>query len=244
MNLILVGRVQLSNYNLNSYNNVELRIRDTKNAFLELVKKKHFTKIIIADSSNVEIFTSKEILEIEEKYQIKIEQQVYFSKDHIDKNGGIKSASELVNIHKVLSDSKLLLGSDSFYKITPRYDIVNLKHIIEMSSDYSNFYFDFHFPPFSKIQKILVTSIFKESVNKIITLNLEDCLNFLDEPNGIYIEHLMFDLLRKSKRKYLKCEFPIINTISGTTGVQSSMNYFGIRDFFSKMGLMAFTTID
>lgn len=241
MNLVLVGRVNLSNYKLNSYNNFDLRLKDTRDSFIELLNYKIFKKIILADSSNVEIFNVNEIIQLEEKYEIKIEQQIYHLDDVYDKNGGIKSSSELVNLAMVLNNTSLLTSEDSFYKITPRYNIENLIQIIEISSEHPNFYFDFHFILFSKLKRIVVTSLFKEKVSFIKKLDIEKCLNFLDENNGVYIEHLFYELRIKYKRKYLSCPFPVINTIAGTTGKKSKMNYFKIRNIASIIGIMAFT---
>jgi len=241
MNLVLIGRVNLSNYKLNSYNNFDLRLKDTRESFLEILSLKIFKKIIIADSSNVEIFSVNEIIQLQEKYEINIEQQIYHLDDVYDRNDGIKSSSELVNLVKVLKNTSLLTKEDSFYKITPRYNIENLKEIIKISSAFPNFYFDFHFIPFTKWKRIVVTSIFKEEVSFIKNLDIEKCLNFLDENNGVYIEHLFYELRIKYKRKYLCCPFPVINTIAGTSGKKSKMNYFKIRNIASIIGIMAFT---
>ena len=241
MNLVLVGRVDLSNYKLNSYNNFDLRLKDTRDSFLNLIKYNTFKKIILADSSNVEIFNSNEIAQFEEKYNVKIEQQIYQLDDIYDKNGGIKSSSELFNLVRVLNNSSLLSNDDSFYKITPRYTIENLNEIVEISSRCSNFYFDFHFKPFTWWKRIVVTSLFKEEVSFIKDLDINKCLNFIDENNGIFIEHLFYELRKEQNRKYLKCPFPVINTIAGTTGQKSKMNFFKIRDIASNLGIMAFT---
>lgn len=241
MNLVLVGRLNLSNYKLNKYNNIDLRLKDTRETFLELLNLNIFKKIILADSSNIEIFNANEIIELEEKYEILIEQQIYQLDDVYDKNGGIKSSSELVNLVRVLSNTSLLTNDDSFYKITPRYNILNLNKIIKISSRFSNFYFDFHFIPFTWWSRIVLTSFFKEKVSFIKELDIKICLDFLDEMNGVYLEHLFYELRRKNDRKYLKCPFPVINSIAGTTGEASKTNNLTIRNIASNLGIMAFT---
>lgn len=241
MNLVLIGRVNLSDYKLNSYNNFDLRLKDTRDSFLKLLNYNIFKKIILADSSNVQIYNANEIIQLEDTYDVKIEQQIYYLDDVHDKNHGIKSSSELVNLSKVLKNTTLLSNDDSFYKITPRYNIENLKQIIAISSEYSNFYFDFHFLPFTMWKRIVVTSLFKEKVSFINNLDIEKCLNYLDETNGVYIEHLFYELRIMYKRKYLSCPYPVINSIAGSTGKKSRMNYFKIRNIASINGIMAFT---
>lgn len=241
MNLVLVGRINLSNYKLNSYNNFDLRLKDTRDSFLKLLNLNLFKKIILADSSNVQIFREDEISSLEEKYRIKIEQQIYQLDDVYDSNGGIKSSSELANLVLVLNKTRLLNNDDSFYKITPRYDIENLTKIVQISSMFSSFYFDFHFVPFTWWKRIVVTSLFKENVSFVKNIDIEKCLQFIDENKGIYIEHLFYDLRKNYKRKYIRCPYPVINTITGSSGQKSKMNYFIFRNLASVIGKMAYT---
>ena len=55
MNLVLIGRVNLSNYKLNSYSNFDLRLKDTRDSFLEILSLKIFKNI---NKSDFEIFNA------------------------------------------------------------------------------------------------------------------------------------------------------------------------------------------
>jgi hypothetical protein len=241
MNIVLCGRINLSNYKFNRLNNVDERLKQTKDSISALVDLGVFKNIIISDSSGTEILSNQEIIDLESQFNGKIEQIVFSSEDVFDHSGGIKGSSELVNLQLTLKNAKTIFPEDSFYKLTPRYKIDNFKEILHASLPYKNFYFDWHVPLISKYKRIIATSLFKETVQNIIDIDVPAALEFLNEANGVYIEHLFYHLLETKKRKYIPCPFPVINAVIGSLGLNNGTRYYTQRNMLSKAGLMAFS---
>lgn len=242
MNLLAVGRIQLTSYRLNQHTNTDERLRETRDFISTALSTRLFKKAVIADSSGIEILSSNELDELRERYQVEIEQHSYTSEDIFDCGKGIKSSSELANIQRVLRGSTLLSDTDYVCKITPRYNILNLAEILRARGNAGCLFYDYHVGPLSRYKKALMTAFFVEEVHKLKALDLEACLSFLNEPNRVYIEHLMYEVMRPAARIYIRCPFPEIDTTGGSSGKKYSHTYPNVRRMMSASGLLAFTT--
>lgn len=177
-----------------------------------LIEEEVVKKIIFCDNSNF-VFDTSQLKQKAKNHNIEIEFLFFKGNDKLVEVHG-KGAGEFEIMKFIFQNSILINTVETFMKITGRIKILNLKKIINKCKENCN-YFQCHYP---KNKKRYVETVFYK-------LNIEDFKKFsnveylVDDSNGIYYEHIIYNQLLKNKIKFSYFPlYPIKEGISGSTG--------------------------
>ena len=203
-----------------------LKVREPRqrlNQYLDSLKfyitKTNITKIVLCDNSGYE-FPSADIITLAKKYGKKIEiVQFIGNREKIIVNG--KGYGEGEIIEYALANSHLLREAKYFIKITGRIKVTNIDKIIE-KMDITKVYMNKVIRNFGKPQKEKkIDTILYGIPKEIYVAALVDTYMDVCDKRGIYLEHVFYDRIVKSKLViYNIPQFPVIKGVSGSLGSQ------------------------
>lgn len=213
------------------------RLHETKNALNYTLEYGYFDKIVIVDGSNNEVLSKEEINEFL-NVGIIVE-QLFFQQDiELVRNYG-KGHGEMQITNYMIQNSKLVNEAGGFVKITPRYFFKNINSILPFISNKSNVFF-FYYPPIVRRIKPFVCTIFYKTSIKFYKENFENTLNQHNKQLSGYAESVFYRNIINLNKSKLCVDYPFFYGLAGTTGKQILNQYYQIRNFLSKNGLMCY----
>jgi hypothetical protein len=236
--LLITSSIQTSAEKSNTLTNRGARAEQTVAALNQIVERRIFKDIVIADGSNCDLLSSDELADIR-KRGVTIE-QISFQQDSDDVRKFGKSHGELQIIRHAMKTSSSIRQFGGFYKLSGRYGISNLDRIVMQFEKGDNlFYFDN--PPFLPLGGRFVSTIFYKSSLDFFERHFVGAeLECSYEQDG-YLEAIFYRRLVNLNRKRERVPFPYYEGISGTTGKPLVNRRFVIRDFASRLGLLCFS---
>lgn len=116
-------------------------------------------------------------------------------------------------VQYALENSLLLKESDSFVKVTGRFRVININHMMRFLSS-NKIYFDFQ-------EDFVDTRCYVANIQKFSN-NLINQYTRVDDGKGYYLEHAYYDVV-KDNRKDIK-QFPMVINIQGQSGSTGGIN--------------------
>jgi hypothetical protein len=215
-----------------------LRLRETKSAIYFNIQHGHFNKLVIVDGSNTDIFSDKEIDEIESR-GIQVEQLKFQqSREAVQKYG--KSYGEMTITNYMLENSKLANESGGFVKISGRYNFVNASDILPKIASYNTFFVNYH-PRFIRKLYPYTATIFYKTSNDFFRKYLSDCGSECNNDLSGYLESVFFRRLIGLKRNNLLVPYAYFSGISGVTGSAIIDQHLRKRKILSSLGFLSFS---
>lgn len=231
LNLILTGTIDPSIFSNTGVvlTNAEERLKQYKSAIHFYITNSPFENIIFIENSGSP-FNFKEISNQANKYNKKFEYiKVETDKEETLKYG--KSYGEADLITKAILQSNLLKGEISFYKVTGRIKIINIKKMILSNND-SAFLFRHDL-------KRCYTFFFKANINQYKKYFINSQY-LCDEKRGYDIERVYYDIIMKNDLNVTNYKFyPLLKGTIGTNGLQYGDNcfVFYIKNILTFLGL-------
>lgn len=221
----------------NNHNNENVRLKESREALFEIIKKGFFRKIIIVDGSNNPILSREEISYYLER-EIEIEQLLFEQDSDLVEQFG-KGHGEMQITNYMVENSKLVNEYGGFVKLTPRYYFDNMKDVFPKINDFQNVFFYYYPEPVRKIKPFLVSIFYKTSLefyNNHLKNSLEEHSKEIDG----YMESVMYKRVNQLNKRKINSPFPHFSGTQGTTGKPIKNQYFFLRNICSKLGLMAY----
>jgi hypothetical protein len=232
--LLLTGAVKPKPIPFLSLTDHITRASHYREAIQFYITKSMFTKIVFVENTGyAEGFDY--LLAIAKKNG-KILEILSFSGDYeLLKKAG-KGVGEFENIDFALKNSKLITDQSYITKVTGRYIIQNINEFY-----YSHHSYDVSFnriPSYRMIDAFVFS--FKPQIWKDYFIELK---NYVDDPNGIYFEHVIFEGIQNNAISVrMLPALPKYEQISGTTGLLSnSINIKTKIDYI--LGLSSVTSL-
>ena len=215
----------------------QARLNYTKNAIHEIAKTKIFTEIIIVDGTCTNILSDFEINNFKNT-GIKVE-QINFQQDIEAVKLYGKSNGEMQIMNYAVDNSEIIKNKKIFYKISGRYNVKNIKDIINISENYNNLYYSYN-PNIRKLfNPFLCTIFFKTNVeqyNEKIRTSLGACSTYQEG----FLESVYYKILFHQRKNQIKIPFPYFVGVGGTSALPIVNRYYSLRNLYSQMGHLAF----
>ena len=218
--------------------NENIRLRETKNAIYFNIQHGFFDKLVIVDGSDTDVFSGKEIQEIENR-GIQVEQLKFQQpKAAVQRLG--KSYGEMTITNYMLNNSKLVNEFGGFVKISGRYNFVNAANVMPSLQRYSTFFVNYHPYFIRKFYPYTSTILYKTSI-EFFKEHLSDCGAECNADVDGYLESVFFRRLNRLKKSNLSIAYPYFSGISGVTGNAIVDGHLRKRRILSSLGLLSFT---
>lgn len=224
----------------NFHNNLtdpDIRLKESREALFEIVKKGYFNEIIIVDGSENPVLSDAEISSFAAK-GITIEQLLFKqNKDLVEQFG--KGHGEMQITNYMVENSELVKKAGGFVKLTPRYYFDNIEQVLPVINQFDNVFFYYYPEPVRKIKPFLVSIFYKTSLdfyNKHLKSSIEE---HSKEVSG-FMESVMYRRVNMLNKKGIATSFPHFSGTQGTTGRSIRNQYYFLRNLSAKLGLMVY----
>lgn len=235
--LVITSAVNVSTYKQTKLINMQDRKNLTKEAINYILEQKIVSKILLVDGTNELIFSKQEIVEIENKGVI-IE-QLAFQQNSNDVRRYGKSNGELQIMNFAVEYSDLLKSNSTFFKLSARYKIVNIKQIMQKLEGVDNVFFFDNLSFIPKKYKYTSTIFYKTTVEFYQENFSEALYRCSNEPEG-YLESVYYNILAGRKKRSMYVQFPYYEGIAGTTASAIKNRRYIIKNLLSQVGLLSF----
>lgn len=230
--LLMTACIQpsLADYNAISRSDPKLRLNDYKIAFRYWLsyEEDKITHIIFTENSGYDLTELKEIAEIENLYNRKIE-FVQFIASPIPE-GVHYGYSELEILDKTFDFSKIILETDFFIKVTGRLYFPKLKKLLKRISSSNLITIDFKDFKIFHIKKQYAITTLVVIRNDFFLNNLYGIKNKMDDSHNSLFETLYYNFLQPLAlaNKNIVTRFPInVNPVG--IGAHWNVNYDSYR---------------
>lgn len=222
----------------NVFNDENNRLEETKKAFYVILSKNYFDKIVIVDGSNFTIFSVSEIIEIQNTYNVKIEQLAFQQdKSLVDRYGKGNGEMQITNF--MVENSRLVKEAGGFVKLTPRYFFDNIDEVLPKIKKFENVFFFYYPPIIRKIKPFVMTILYKTSL-EFYNRQIRESLSEHNKSISGYAESVFYRQIIKLSKNGIKVDFPKFSGTSGTTGKKIKNQYMFFRKRFSSIGMLCY----
>ncbi|MEW5984320.1 MAG: hypothetical protein AB1806_18360 [Acidobacteriota bacterium] len=158
-------------------------------ALVSWAQPKRVRRVVLAENSNTG-FDFSRIVRFLEAAGKEVEVLVFDGNTHAAQRGKGYGDGEI--LEHVFAHSRLLRMGETFYKISGRVFVRNFDLVSELTTSAEAFFRKIGKPG----QKPKANTVFFRCGLQVFEDRLLDAYRQVDEPNGVYLEHLYFDRLR------------------------------------------------
>ena len=187
--VVITSVIATSTNHENNLTNQTVRLSEARKSLFLLIKSNLFKSIVIVEGSNFEILSDVEIKNFRHK-GVEIE-QITFNQNIEDVRNFGKSNGEQQIMNYMLKTSVLVNKAGNFYKLSSRYNMVNLAQVLSEIDRFDNVFFYFNPPVLRDFKSYVCTSFYKTSVC-FYKKYLADCINECNLTSNGILEAVYF----------------------------------------------------